>query len=88
MNIESIKTARTTNKLTQAQVASSANITTIAYQRYEAGERIPSVHTAILIADTLKIKSYKEFKALFGAATPDNAKRPGGNPAKHTATTE
>ena len=70
MNIGLIRNKRSEMGLTQAQLAKKASITTIAYQRYEAGERVPNVHIAILIADALKVRTYKEFKELFGAATP------------------
>lgn len=52
--------------LTQVEVAKKANITERAYQNYEAGERIPRADAAIRIADVLGVKSYKEFKKLFG----------------------
>ena len=64
--------------MTQAQVAEAVGMTVIGYQRYEAGERIPNAPTAIMIADVLKVKTYKEFKELFGAATP----QPDGNQAE------
>ncbi|MBO1680388.1 helix-turn-helix transcriptional regulator [Bittarella massiliensis] len=70
LNIDGIKAKRAERGLTQAQVARKAGVTPIGYQRYEAGERVPNVHTAILIAETLGVKSFKEFRALFGAATP------------------
>lgn len=37
----------------QVQVAEKAKITERSYQRYEAGERLPNVHTAQLIAQVL-----------------------------------
>ena len=56
---------------TQQQIADHANISLRSYQRIEFGKQKPSAFTAILIADTLGIKSYKQFKELFGAATPE-----------------
>ena len=71
-----LKNAREKVGLTQVKVAEWVGITEVSYQNYEAGERIPRADIAIAIADTLGIKSYKEFKVLFGAATPDNTKNP------------
>lgn len=56
--------------LTQMKIAQRVGITEVGYQNYEAGERIPRTDIAIQIADELKVKTYKEFKLLFGAATP------------------
>ena len=47
--------------LTQAQVAEKVGTTARAYQYYEAGEREPSVKTAILIARTVKSTVEKLF---------------------------
>lgn len=77
-----LKNKRKERGLTQAQLAEAVGITVTGYQRYESGERIPNAPTAIQIADVLNIKSYKQFKALFGAATPDTTKEPDGNPAQ------
>lgn len=81
--MKNIKLIERRNKagLTQVEIAEKVGITPICYQRYESGERIPRADTAILIADTLGVKSYKKFKELFGAATPDNTEEPDGNPA-------
>lgn len=49
-----LKSAREKQGLTQVQLAGEAGISTMTYQRYEAGERIPNVHTAQLIAQALK----------------------------------
>ena len=81
MNI-ALKNKRKERGLTQAQLAEAVGITVTGYQRYESGERIPNAPTAIQIADVLNIKSYKQFKALFWAATPDTTKEPDGNPAQ------
>ena len=77
-----LKNAREKAGLTQVKVANHVGITEVSYQNYESGERIPRADIAILIADTLGIKSYKRFKELFGAATPDKTEEPDGNQAK------
>ncbi len=76
-----LKEAREKANLTQVKVAERVRITEVSYQNYEAGERIPRADVAIVIADTLGVKSYKTFKRLFSAATPDNTKEPEGNQA-------
>lgn len=48
-----LKAARETKGLTQAQVAEKAKVTVTGYQNYEAGRRVPSATTAILIAEAL-----------------------------------
>lgn len=57
--------ARKEKGLTQVEVAIKANISEASYQRIEYGQSEPNVQTAIRIADTLGIKSYKSFKNLF-----------------------
>lgn len=52
--------------LTQVEVAKKADITDRAYQAYEAGVRIPRADVAIRIADVLSVRSYSDFKKLFG----------------------
>lgn len=49
-----LKEAREKCGLTQAQVAEKVGTTPRAYQYYEAGQREPSVKTAILIAQAVK----------------------------------
>ena len=56
-----LKEARKKCGLTQAQVAEKVGTTARAYQYYEAGEREPSVKTAILIAKALKSKVERLF---------------------------
>lgn len=68
-----LKNKRIERGLTQAQVAIKVGITTVGYQRYESGERVPNAPTAIQIADVLGVKSYRQFKQLFSTATLDNA---------------
>ena len=77
-----LKSARENIGLTQVKVAEKVGITEVSYQNYEAGERIPRADVAIAISETLGIKSFKKFKALFGAATPYSTKTPDGNQAK------
>ena len=48
-----LQRARKKAKLTQVEVAKQAGIKERAYQRYEAGERLPNVLTAKLIAKAL-----------------------------------
>ena len=48
-----LKCIREQKGLTQVEVANKAEITERSYQRYEAGERLPNVHTAQLIAKAL-----------------------------------
>lgn len=48
-----LKNARDEANLTQTETAQRANISERAYQRYEAGERVPNVYTAQLIAKAL-----------------------------------
>ena len=82
--MKNIKLIETRNKigLTQVQVAKRAGISEVSYQRIEYGTQKPNVDTAIMIAETLGITSFKTFKELFGVAAPDNAKEPDGNQAK------
>lgn len=49
-----LREAREKCGLTQVQVAEKVGTTARAYQYYEAGEREPSVKTAILIAKAVK----------------------------------
>lgn len=51
--------------LTQVEVAKRAGIQERAYQNYEAG-RTPKANIAIRIADAIEVKSYAEFKEIFG----------------------
>lgn len=72
-----LQAAREQSGKTQAQVAKEAGITEVAYQRYEYDKREPGVRTAIRIARALD----STVEALFGAATPESASEPDGNPA-------
>lgn len=56
-----LKKAREKQGLTQVEVAEKANVTERAYQRYEAGERVPNATTAILIAKALNSTVEKLF---------------------------
>lgn len=77
-----LRAAREKINLTQAQVAKKVGISETHYQNIEYGKSEPGVRTAIRIAEALEVKKYEDFKRLFGAATPDIAKEPDGNPAK------
>ncbi len=46
-----LRELRKANDLTQAQVAEGINCTTTAYNRYETGEREPSMETLVLLAE-------------------------------------
>lgn len=48
-----LKKKREKTGLTQVKIANKANISERCYQRYEAGERVPDVLTAKLIAKAL-----------------------------------
>lgn len=65
--MKNIKLIERRNKagLTQVEVAKKAGVTEVCYQRYEAG-RTPKANIAIRIADAIGVKSYKDFKELFG----------------------
>lgn len=65
-----LKTTREKKGFTQVEVADKANITVRAYQRYEAGERVPNVHTALNIAKVLNTR----IEVLFPVTVPDNFK--------------
>ena len=56
-----LREAREKCGLNQAQVAEKVGTTARAYQYYEAGEREPSVKTAILIAKAVKSTVEKLF---------------------------
>ncbi len=45
--------------MTQAEVASKANVNVRAYQDYEYGRRFPGIGTAISIADALGVKDLR-----------------------------
>ena len=65
--MKNIKLIEQRNKagLTQVEVVGKAGVTEVCYQRYEAG-RIPKADIAIRIADAIGVKSYKDFKEIFG----------------------
>lgn len=48
-----LKEARKEKGLSQVEVAKKAKISERTYQRYENGERLPDVLTALIIADIL-----------------------------------
>ena len=65
--MKNIKLIERRNKagLTQVEVAGKAGSQERAYQNYEAG-RTPKADIAIRIADAIGVKSYKDFKEIFG----------------------
>jgi len=75
-----LRAAREASGKTQAQVAKESGITEQMYQRYEYDQCEPGVRTAIRIAGALG----NSVENLFGAATPDNDERPGGNRAERS----
>ena len=72
MKNTALKNAREKCGLTQVQIADKAAISEVSYQRIERGAQEPGVHTAILISDALGVKSYEQFKALFGAGVSND----------------
>lgn len=73
-----LRAARERSGKTQAQVAKEIGVSELSYQRYEYDKREPGVRTAIQIARALD----STVEQLFGTATPEIAKKPGGNQAK------
>lgn len=65
MNTE-LRAAREQSGKTQAQVAKEIGTSEQMYQRYEYDKVEPCVRTAIRIADVLSVKSYEDFKKIFG----------------------
>mgnify|MGYP001049804730 FL=1 len=65
MRNENLIQVRMKAGLTQVEVAKKAGIQERAYQNYEAGRK-PKSDVAIRIADALGVKSYQDFKKLFG----------------------
>lgn len=66
--MKNIKLIERRNKagLTQVEVATKVGIQGRAYQNYELGTRTPKADIAIRIADAIGVKSYKDFKEIFG----------------------
>lgn len=60
MRNQRLEIARKKSLQTQTEVAKASGITTVAYGRYERGERMPSVSTAIRIADALGVVDIRE----------------------------
>ena len=73
-----LRATREMSGKTQAQVAKEAEIGERLYQDYEYDKREPGVRTAIRIARALD----STVEQLFGAATPEIAKKPGSNQAR------
>lgn len=73
-----LRAAREQSGKTQAQVAKEAEISEVAYQRYEYDKVEPGVRTANRIARAVNSTSEKLWG--FGAATPNSDGEPDGNP--------
>lgn len=72
MKIKSkLRLLRDSKGLTQVEIALKAGISTLSYQRYEAGERVPNVHTAQLIAQAL----HTTVEEIFPIQEQDTTKR-------------
>lgn len=65
-----LKIIREEKGFTQVEVAEKANIAIRSYQNYEAGERVPNVHTALNIAKALNT----DIEVLFPITVPSNFK--------------
>lgn len=52
---ERLKTIRKTSKITQQSMANKLEISLNAYQKYEQGERSPSLETLVQIADIFDV---------------------------------
>lgn len=63
-----LKTIREEKGFTQVEVADKANIAIRTYQNYEAGERVPNVHTALNIAEVLNT----QIEVLFPVTVPEH----------------
>lgn len=66
-----IKTIRMQRGLTQVQVAQRSCISVRCYQRIEAGENQPKIHTAQKIASTLNVTVDELFPVYGDAKTED-----------------
>lgn len=74
-----LRAAREASGKTQAQVAKEVGVAVRLYQDYEYDKNEPGVRRANRIARA--VNSTAERLWGFGAATPDNAEKPGGNQA-------
>lgn len=75
----SIEDLRKQSGLTQEELASICNISVLSMLRYEKKRRTPPVDVAINIAESVGIKTFEEFKAIFGAGTPSIENKPDCN---------
>lgn len=57
-----LREIRKSKGLMQAELAKKIGISTMSYQRYEKGKRVPSVNHAILIAEALNSTVEELFK--------------------------
>ena len=74
-----IRQVREKRGWTQKYVADKAGITQAMLQKIETGKRKPSYDVLVKLLDLF---NYDDPRKLFGAATPDNTKRPDGNQAE------
>ena|GEM_PF-6030865 len=61
-----IKLTREEKGLKQTEIAEKTQKSIRTYQDYESGERPPDVYVAVLMAEAFEIKTFEEFKDLFG----------------------
>jgi transcriptional regulator with XRE-family HTH domain len=73
-----IRQVREKRGWTQKYVADKTGITQAMLQKIETGKRKPSYDVLVKLEDLFHMSHRK----LFGAATPDNTKRPDGNQAE------
>ena len=71
-----LQAAREKSGKTQAQIAREIGTSEAVYQRYEYGKNVPSVRTAIRIADALNVTDLRE---LFAAVPEDGNQLRGGS---------
>lgn len=71
-----LQAAREKSGKTQAQVAKAAGVSVRVYQYYETGDKTPSVHTAIRIADTLGVADIRDLFPLPEERTEENPIQP------------
>lgn len=78
MSVRNIKREREKREWTLEEVAEQVGITKQSISAIENGEVDPSYRTLCKLEKLFN----RSHKFLFGAATPDNAKEPDGNPAE------
>ena len=78
MNLK-LRQERLRRDWTQEYVAKKTDVTKATIQMIETGRRKPSYDVLVKLLDLF---NYDDPRKLFGAATPDNTKRPDGNQAE------